>query len=394
MVLFDKESITQREKSKIISKRVTLISKRLIMLIVPIILFILISNYKVVAENAQVPDIEIDPPKIDISITKKDLVNVREAILYITARQADLDYVTLNSTDLYEEQNRRLWISSDSISFDKNNFNITEGRTVSVKILFSFIEKVEPGTYKGRIIVWSENGGKAEFPITIKLRLIWWIPFILVAFGVIANLVLSVNRWRFEEKKSAEIEIIKADSAIYKAEDEGRKDDRYARAVNLQTQYKADFAAEEYRAAKENAIKAKFEADMAKKHEATNENSLANMLRKVGPIYEQTAPRIASYDVIRGAKENNPELFDPPYEKEKPSIIIRYFWDPFKRAGSTYLALTIIIGVVMLQAWQAFFPRISDFGASSIDYITAFLYGFSGQAFLSEFADLGKRWLV
>jgi hypothetical protein len=253
---------------------------------------------------------------------------------------------------------------------------------------------LNPGTYIGRIIVWSENGGKTELPVEIKMRMIWWIPFILVGIGVIANLILSVNRWRLEEKKSAEAQILLAESEIYKAEDENRKDDRFTRAVNLQTEYQVDFNAGEYKAAKEKAIKAKFEAENAKSREdPVDETSVIDMLSRTGPIYEQTAPKIADSVVIDGVRVNFPTLILDPYEKTKPEPRQRA-WILLKSVGLMYLTLTIIVGVVMLQAWQAFFPRISDFGASSIDYITAFLYGFSGQAFLSEFADLGKRWLV
>jgi len=361
-----------------------------------IVFFILSHGFEcnVKAEVVDSPSIELDPQKIDIMVTKNEMVQVPKAILYITARQANLVKISINSTDLYEEQNRRFWIPADSISFSKNRFNLTEGQTASVNIVYTFKENLQPGIYKGRIIVRSDNGGKVELPITISLRLVWWIPFLLVSLGVLANLVLSVNRWRLEEKNAAETQMELADTAIYKAQDEGRKDERYARAENLKTQYEKDFEAGDFKMAKEKAKDAIFEADNAKQqNEPSNESELVNILLKTGPIWEQTAPRIASDNVIKSVARIQPNLFLKQYER-KLSKIDTYIIRPLKKAGLMYLTLTIIIGVVMLQAWQAFFPRITDFGASSIDFVTAFLYGFSGQAFLSEFADLGKRWLV
>ena len=375
-------------------KRKKLISSSVIGLFIVFLFFSHGFECNVKAEVVDSPSIELDPQKIDIMVTKKEMVQVPKAILYITARQANLVKISINSTDLYEEQNRRFWIPADSISFSKNRFNLTEGQTASVNIVYSFKENLQPGIYKGRIIVRSDNGGKVELPITISLRLVWWIPFLLVSLGVLANLVLSVNRWRLEEKNAAETQMELADAAIYKAQDEGRKDERYARAENLKTQYEKDFEAGDFKMAKEKAKDAIFEADNAKQqNEPSNESELVNILLKTGPIWEQTAPRIASDTVVKSVARTQPNLFLKQYER-KPSKIDTYIIRPLKKAGLMYLTLTIIIGVVMLQAWQAFFPRITDFGASSIDFVTAFLYGFSGQAFLSEFADLGKRWLV
>jgi hypothetical protein len=236
----------------------------LILLVLSVFFCAFIPTKLVSAQIEESPNIELDPTGIEIMVTVKEIGKIPNAILYITARQNNLIQVSINSTDLFEAKNRRFWIPADSISFSKNNFDLDKGKTTSVNIFYSFGESLQPGTYSGKIIVRSENGGKVELPITINLRLVWWIPFILVAFGVSANLILSVNRWRIEEKDAAQIQMKLADTAIYRAQDEGRKDDRYTKAMNLQTQYDIDFEAGDFKLAKEKAMEATFEADNSK----------------------------------------------------------------------------------------------------------------------------------
>lgn len=375
--------------------------KRFILFILSVMLVALTFRISISAQEPENPIIEVDPTKIEVMIPAEDIPRIPNATVYITARQANLTRISINSTDLFEEQNRRFWIPADSINFSRNHFNLTEGHTINVKVRFSLPADQPPGAYVGRIILRSENGGRAELPITIKLRTLGWQPFAMIAAGVLANLVISISRWRIEDQDSAKAAIELADSAIYQAEDDGRRDDRYTRAVNLQEQYREDYKFGDFKVAREKASRAKFEAEHAKKQKPpTNEDGTIDLLQMTGPICLQSAYRIAPRTIIDKVRAERQDLIGARYERVGEglpqkiwSFAVKYL-RVAQKSGLVYLALTVIIGVVMLQAWEAFYPRIIDFGASSIDYVTAFLYGFSGQAFLGAFADLGKRWLA
>jgi len=374
------------------------------------------------------PIIETIPPKIDIAIKVEDISKIPDATVSITARQANLTSVTINSTDIFEEQNRRLWISAETINSNKNNFSLTLGHTVDIKLIFNITQSQEPGSYVGKIIIRSENGGFSEIPLTIKLRRDDFTALLWISFGVIASLIINISRWHIGNEDSTKATIELADTALFKAEDENRKDYRYLEAKELKTQYDIDFENGDYKDAKEKAIKAKFLSERASTKpptphgidgkSITPEDLLTYEINQAGPISELTALKIAPKAIVDTIKTKSPNLLittkkyqlsalmAPPswrtqqywtegHAKNALSTLLKKGWGfaPTKKQFLVYASVLIIILVIMAQAWEAFYPRITDFGASLIDYITAFLYGFSGQSFLSAFADLGKRWM-
>lgn len=399
------------------------------LLFLPLFFIVCISSITAYAQDSGSPIIEINPSKIDIAIKLEDISKIPDATLSITARQANLTSVTINSTDIFEEKNRRLWISAESINSTKNNFDLDLGHTVDIKLVFNLTKDQPPGSYVGKIIVRSQNGGFAEIPITIKLRRDDFTALLWISLGVIASLIINISRWHIENEDATKATIELADTAIYKAEDENRKDYRYLQAKELQTQYEIDFKNGDYKNAKEKAIKAKFLAEQANQVQppppapgsgsaAATEKWYIDQFNKTGQISELTALKVAPKDVVDAIKARSPNLLlvtrtyqlsalqPPPSRTSRDYWTKGYAWKgflslmkkgwgfaPTTKQILVYISVLIIIFVVMAQAWEAFYPRITDFGASLIDYITAFLYGFSGQSFLSAFADLGKRWI-
>jgi hypothetical protein len=59
--------------------------------------------------------------------------------------------------------------------------------------------------------------------------------------------------------------------------------------------------------------------------------------------------------------------------------------------GWRYLALIIVVIVGVLAAWQAYFPNLSTFGRSWIDYAAAYLSGFGSQAIVNAVVNAVKR---
>jgi len=57
----------------------------------------------------------------------------------------------------------------------------------------------------------------------------------------------------------------------------------------------------------------------------------------------------------------------------------------------TYLAAAALITVSIVTAWQGYYPNLTAFGRSDLDYIAAFLYGFAGNAALNQAIDLIKK---
>lgn len=59
--------------------------------------------------------------------------------------------------------------------------------------------------------------------------------------------------------------------------------------------------------------------------------------------------------------------------------------------GWRYVALIIVVIVGVLAAWQAYFPNLSTFGRSWIDYAAAYLSGFGSQAIVNAVVNAVKR---
>lgn len=59
--------------------------------------------------------------------------------------------------------------------------------------------------------------------------------------------------------------------------------------------------------------------------------------------------------------------------------------------GWPYVALIIVVIVGVLTAWQTYFPNLSSFGRSWIDYAAAYLSGFGSQAIVNAVVNAVKR---
>jgi hypothetical protein len=209
----------------------------------------------------------------------------------------------------------------------------------------------------------------------------------LVAAGAIANFVLKLIRWKVDDKQTTLQNIESTEDTARQVYNAGKSDNKkYAEGVNLLESAKEDFHIGKYHMAFRKAFWAKdlFTAAMSSTPAAIPSPPESNEgLLRQGQSSEDKSDTLKTNAFIRSIRQ-----------VANPSVIREIFsaLADFKRSEYLiYGGLTLVLILSILQVWQLFYPKVAAFGASGIDYVAAFLFGYASEALLSEALELAKK---
>lgn len=301
--------------------------------------------------------VEMEPKTLDLSIKNEDLQ--KEIILtnYVISN-INMSDAKIIVTDLYETEKRHLPIASSRIVITPQHLDLVEGTPQEIKIQINLSDTL-PGKYAGKILVLGNPSIKSEFPVNIAISVSDTMILIPLIFGVAANFTLKYTKRMMEIKNTLDKEFEDfISSTLRKVMDSGKNNKFLSRA--------ADFWY----------------------------SALA--LREDGKYEEaRTHLNFAKEDFEEGlSAKNDPSttLSQIPFAPLSPVGIKSLVKSiPRMRDAWVFIGLTITLGISVITIWQNFSSQTSTFGASGLDYITAFLFSFASQALLGEALDLAIK---
>lgn len=179
----------------------------------------------------------------------------------------------------------------------------------------------------------------------------------LVASGVIANFILKLIRWKVNDKQTTLQNIENAEDTARQAYNAGKTNNKkYTDGIDLLKNSKGDFHKGKYNESSRKAIWAK---DLFITAVSSTEKDGQSEDSKGEP------PKILLTALVG--------VSNPSTTREILSAL-----SDFKRSEYVvYGGLSLVLALSVLQVWQLFYPTVAAFGASGIDYVAAFFFGYA-----------------
>jgi hypothetical protein len=335
-----------------------------IILLTPIIFF-----NNVVAQDGD--GITVDPSSLDI-VVAEDYTGKINRTVQIVNSSPNVSKIEIFSTDLLERGNEKL-ISASNIAIDSSTKIPVPGGTMLNVVLTISPDRLEPGIYSGKLLVFTGlSGDPMTVPIKLSIHSAAYFAMILIAAGVISNFLLQLAKWKTSERQSTEEAISAAEDLSFQLIDLGKaKGNKYDEGKNLLNDAIQSFKDGKYTEAKKSAERAKnlfnivlTSPDQRPDERITSGKSADSYTEKRERFGFQVSPLVTISSIL--------------YDFLRTNFIV-------------YGGVTVVLAVALLQLWQQFFPQLSTFGASGIDYVAAFLVGYAGESLLSEAVDFAKK---
>lgn len=331
-----------------------------IMMLTPVIFF-----NSAVAQDAD--GITIDPSSLDNLVAEENKEKV-ERTIHIINTSPNVSEIKIIPTDLLEQGNEKSILAS-SVTLGPNTTVPIPGGTMQTSTVTIRPDRLEPGVYSGKLLVFT---GLSNNPITVPIKLsvhsAAYLAMILIAVGVITNFLLKLAKWKTDERQSTQEAISAAQDLRFQLQDLGKaKGNNYAKGMDLLDKSNQSFKDGKYVEAKKYAERAK---------------ALFNI---VLTTIEEDISRVKSADNY----VENRKMFD---FQVSPLVTISSILHDFLRTNFiVYAGVTVVLAVALIQLWKTFFPELSTFGASGIDYVAAFLVGYAGESLLVDAVDFAKK---
>ena len=306
-------------------------------------------------ESLAAEETDIYPSKLNLDFTIDQISKPIEITEFLTTdEKLNSDFI-IYGVDLYETKNRQLPIAASKLTITPSTFNSNEPNPKTILLSFNLTD-VRPGEYEGKIIIYNIDLPQIEIPVSLTVSENSHWAFIPVILGVAASFILKLSKQTTILRNSVEI----AFDETWKIFDKVK----YAKKQNAAV---VDGVAY-WREAK--SLKDNGKYDDAKRYLERAKEAFQNSLSM------ENDPSKIPAQMVDSGKVGIDSLL-------KNQSRTRSVW--------TFIGLSVVLGVSVMMVWQDFFPKLSAFGASGIDYGVAFLFGFAGQALLGEATELLNR---
>ena len=306
-------------------------------------------------ESLAAEETDIYPSQLNLDFTIDQISKPIEITEFLTTdEKLNSDFI-IYGVDLYETKNRQLPIAASKLTITPSTFNSNEPNPKTILLSFNLTD-VRPGEYEGKIIIYNIDLPQIEIPVSLTVSENSHWAFIPVILGVAASFILKLSKQTTILRNSVEI----AFDETWKIFDKVK----YAKKQNAAV---VDGVAY-WREAK--SLKDNGKYDDAKRYLERAKEAFQNSLSM------ENDPSKIPAQMVDSGKVGIDSLL-------KNQSRTRSVW--------TFIGLSVVLGVSVMMVWQDFFPKLSAFGASGIDYGVAFLFGFAGQALLGEATELLNR---
>ena len=326
-------------------------------LIIMILSAALFTSLQIQSVDAVFENFRLEPKKIEIVTSVSNGNNPNERTLFVFST-SNMTGITGFSTDLIEENNNQLAITSDRITLEPERFDLTESIPQEIKVVFNLSE-INAGNYRGKIILISSPDTIAEVPIVLEISESYWIPLIPLVLGVGANFTLKYTKKMMSIKDST-------DKRFYEVlETFSQKTRTQSKWNGLIKSGNNKWEEARKRRREGNYDKALTKVESARKdlEDGWNSPGEDNVdMREVVPFIEDDLEDVKMNLFLKGMAKT------------------RDIW--------VFIGLTITLMISVISIWQTYVTQTSAFGASPFDYIAAFLFAFASQALLGEAMDL------